>query len=387
MPDMREASAGPDYFEVLDEGLLLCILEYVSEDETALARSMAVCRRWRAAVVAGRLWRRCFERSFPDFDLTSIASLDCASTLSSLSQPSSSASTSSSSFSDKRLELDSELWNELWRESVLTSISPNSCVVAALAASSTDNFPDESIEHTLEPLPYRALPRGGLLPQPSYWSSTGTQDPNVPETLTYELEHRVTVVHEVRVQPFKASFQAGDPVYAPKAVRFRLGYRADDDPEQKKSPSLERAPKADEFVWTYTSPVFEVLQEDILQPFFLPRQVICFGGIFQIELIGRVQLQNFDQLYYICICHVKVVGCGLPNFSFTLKEGSKVAVVRTKRMSQAPESAEHRARQKACFLEMMPQNAEKGAEDEEDETEKEQESEVASSDCRRCHGR
>lgn len=36
-----------------------------------------------------------------------------------------------------------------------------------------------------------------------------------------------------------------------------------------------------------------------MQVFKLPRPVLCVGGILQVELLGRVQTQEMDQLYYI----------------------------------------------------------------------------------------
>lgn len=40
-------------------------------------------------------------------------------------------------------------------------------------------------------------------------------------------------------------------------------------------------------------------QENCLQNFRLPEPVLCIGGILQIELLGRVQRQEMDNLYYI----------------------------------------------------------------------------------------
>ncbi|XP_020592659.1 uncharacterized protein LOC110033094 [Phalaenopsis equestris] len=48
--------------------------------------------------------------------------------------------------------------------------------------------------------------------------------------------------------------------------------------------------------------------ENALQSFKLPRPVLCIGGVLQIELLGRVQAQEMDGLYYICVCHVRVLG-------------------------------------------------------------------------------
>ncbi len=40
-------------------------------------------------------------------------------------------------------------------------------------------------------------------------------------------------------------------------------------------------------------------QVDSIQVFKLPRPVLCIGGVLQVELLGRVQTQAIDQLYYI----------------------------------------------------------------------------------------
>ncbi|CAL9044637.1 unnamed protein product [Musa banksii] len=54
--------------------------------------------------------------------------------------------------------------------------------------------------------------------------------------------------------------------------------------------------------WTYVSPEFPMEQENVLQSFKLPLPVICVGGMLQIELMGRVQKQAVDGLYYIWCC-------------------------------------------------------------------------------------
>lgn len=77
----------------------------------------------------------------------------------------------------------------------LTPMRKN-CISKAISASSTDNYPEESILHTLEPgdrTEYRA----------SYWSSKGESDPSVPETLVYELASKLCLVTEIYVHPFQ----------------------------------------------------------------------------------------------------------------------------------------------------------------------------------------
>ncbi|MBA0579094.1 hypothetical protein Gorai_021359, partial [Gossypium raimondii] len=77
----------------------------------------------------------------------------------------------------------------------------------------------------------------------------------------------------------------------------------------------------DRFAWTYTSQEFEMAQENRLQTFKLPEPILCIGGILQIELLSRVQRQEIDGLFYICVSHVQVVGRPLsPAFSIQILE-------------------------------------------------------------------
>lgn len=165
------------------------------------------------------------------------------------------------------------------------NVSQKDCVLYGISASSTDNFPAESIGNTL-------YPRDTFMGRPSYWSSRGHSDPEVPETLLYRLKKPVSVITEFDIQPFKgawllnlefdllfslllsmlltlnfshvvcsAIFQRGGPIYSAKSVRFRMGH-----PKSRKvvSNELQYLPlekRYDEkFVWTYTSPVFPMIQ-------------------------------------------------------------------------------------------------------------------------------
>lgn len=67
----------------------------------------------------------------------------------------------------------------------------------------------------------------------------------------------------------------------------------------------------EKFLWTYTSPEFPMAQENNLQNFKLPKPVLCVGGIMQIELLGRVQRQEMDDLFYICVAYVQIMGHSL----------------------------------------------------------------------------
>ncbi|RWW17761.1 hypothetical protein BHE74_00012101 [Ensete ventricosum] len=70
------------------------------------------------------------------------------------------------------------------------------CVYKAICASSTDNYPDEGIENTLEPSEIADR-------RPSYWSSGGQRDASVPESLTYRLVANLCIVSEIKIRPFK----------------------------------------------------------------------------------------------------------------------------------------------------------------------------------------
>ncbi|VAI44639.1 unnamed protein product [Triticum turgidum subsp. durum] len=111
-----------------------------------------------------------------------------------------------------------------------------------------------------------------------------------------------------------AFFQDGDPIYSSKVVRFRMGhYKLPRGSETFVMDDYEnKMVNADEkYMWTYTSPEFPMLQKNELQSFKLPRPVLCIGGVVMIELLGRVQKQEADDRYYICVCHAEVMGRSL----------------------------------------------------------------------------
>ncbi|VAI25345.1 unnamed protein product [Triticum turgidum subsp. durum] len=129
-----------------------------------------------------------------------------------------------------------------------------------------------------------------------------------------------------------AFFQIGHPIYSSKMVRFRMGhcklprpsesFITDDDDNQ--------AVIADEnYIWTYTSPEFFMLQENKLQTFKLPHPALCIGGVVKIELLGRVQKQATDDRYYICVCHAQVVGRSLsPVFMVDINDSAGYSILK-----------------------------------------------------------
>lgn len=170
------------------------------------------------------------------------------------------------------LQRDHRVYAYLAR-SLMSSVAMN-CITKTIGASSTDNFPQESIDNTLDP-------RDNIAGRFSYWSSNGQSNPNVPETLTYELGSQICVISEINIHPFQgalptihklcarpiyytffcfflmilfvycpAHFQMGSPIYSAKSVRFKMGhvkvsFDASDD---------------ELFAWTYTSPEFPMTQ-------------------------------------------------------------------------------------------------------------------------------
>ncbi|KAK1615338.1 hypothetical protein QYE76_020855 [Lolium multiflorum] len=194
-----------------------------------------------------------------------------------------------------------------------------------IGASSTDQFPKETMEHTLDE-DYIVNFR------PSYWSSGGSDSPDEPESLTYRLNHDICIVDEIKVQPFEAYFQRGDPIYSAKAVRFRMGhYKLPRGSESfvthKDENKMVNADK--NYMWTYTSPEYPMLQENVLQSFKLPRPVLCIGGVVMIELLGGVQKQKADDRYYICICSAQVKGRFLsPMFMFDISDHEGYSILK-----------------------------------------------------------
>lgn len=388
---------GKVFFESLDDGPLLNILEHLSTPRD-LANALGVCKAWNLAGIEGQVWKSLCRKINPEAvdpivgmeDLRPPSSskinnfnrkltkyrrrslpltqhTDCGEGSSQSSGDSlqdthfqdSFSSDFHSKFSGK-LPVDSlcntgfeescdkkapvveslksthsELLEKLRSESqgfaALTCqlVGPRgtqNCIRHALHASSTDNDPDEGIAETLFPSSNRARRNS-----PSYWSSKGNKDGDEVETLTYELVTPVCLVHEMMVQPFEAYFQYGSPIYAAKAVRFRFGYIPGEDFFER--PYLRRllvdtqTNPAERAIWTYESPIYPMEKSNVLQRFLLPKPVLCFGGIVQVELLGSVQTQEFDQMYYVCVSHVRAIGKPLPQFMYKPKSDSESVIL------------------------------------------------------------
>ncbi|KAM3698627.1 hypothetical protein ACJW31_06G201900 [Castanea mollissima] len=288
-----------DFMNRLDLDMSVKVLMHL-KDPSDLARVSSVSRSWRDFVIANGLFKQLCLRMFPQ--LSKVAHVmelnNCGA-----KEPVEVGSSHSMEW--ESLARDHRVYATLAR--VCTSFHVRGCISEAISASSTDRYPAETIDNTLLP--------ADIVSQRAYWSSKGQSNPAVPETLTYKLVSELCVITEIYIRPFEAFFQPGSPIYSARSVRFRMGHPK--SPNDLGSHLLgDSLPSADDtFVWTYTSPEFPMAQESCLQTFRLPEPVLCIGGILQIELLGRVQTQETDGLFYICISHVHVVGrCLSPAF-------------------------------------------------------------------------
>lgn len=284
-----------DLMRKLDDEMAIHVFQYL-DTMRDIASASCVSRSWRSFVLEGQLWKRLCLKEFPEVKVFE----DVRETV--LTRDQQAAGSSGSSFK-QNLDREERTYRHLFQELKDDPMLDKNCIREAVSASSTDNYPEESIVQTLYP-----RPRYSDEQTPSYWSSTGQSDVNCPETLTYHLVSPLCVVHGVCIRPFQAFFQPEQPIYSAMHVRIRLGYaiksaRTDRDCANRK-----------DYVWTYESEKFPMEQVDSVQAFKLPRPVLCIGGFLQVELLGRVQTQQIDQLYYICICHVSVVGRPLSDF-------------------------------------------------------------------------
>ncbi|KAI3432094.1 uncharacterized protein J3R85_007477 [Psidium guajava] len=284
-----------DFVQQLGPDISVKIFMHLDEPSD-LARVCAVSRTWRQFVIANDLCKMLCLRMFPEVSgVTHVVEAN------NMIEPLNVISCTS--FEWEQRKRNHKVYAFL--AGGLTSAVGKNCIAEAISATSTDNNPEESIQNTLEP-------RDRIQNRASYWSSKGESDPEVSESLVYKLNAKLCIITEIRIQPFQAYFQFGYPTYSAKAVRFRMGHlktrkmdgeTADDSGNREEDKSVEN-----KYVWTYTSPEFQMAQENCLQQFRLPQPVLSIGGILQVDLLGRVQRQELDGLYYICVVHVQVLG-------------------------------------------------------------------------------
>uniref|UniRef100_A0A5B6Z189 F-box domain-containing protein n=1 Tax=Davidia involucrata TaxID=16924 RepID=A0A5B6Z189_DAVIN len=229
---------GPD----ISIKILMCL-----EDPSDIVRVSSVSTSWHQFVVANSLSKQLCLRIFPE-----ISSVAHVIEVNNMIEPEEVKPANSMEW--EYLGRDHRIYAFLAR--ALTSFMRKCCMLEAICASSTDNYPEESIQNTLEPsdrVEHRA----------SFWSSKGESDPAVPETLVYKLIANLCVITEVHVQPFQAYFQIGFPIYSAKAVRFRIGhpkFPMDIENDVRDESLVHQESAEDKFIWTYTSPEFQMAQ-------------------------------------------------------------------------------------------------------------------------------
>ncbi|XP_044501839.1 F-box protein At4g00755-like isoform X2 [Mangifera indica] len=281
--------------------ILMCL-----DDLSDLVRVSCVSRSWRHHVIANGLCKQLCLRMFPQLSKVDRV-VEPSYSLKELAE-----GASENFVEGQSLESENRVYTFLARG--CTSYPVRGLIFEPIYASSTDNYPEESIHNTLES-------RDRVRRTASYWSSKGHSNPVVPETLIYKLVGDLCVISEINIQPFQAYFQWNQPIYSARAVRFRMGHAKSpiDDPMGESINDYAD----DKFEWTYTSQEFPMAQENRLQNFKLPEPVMCIGGILKIELLGRVQRQEIDGLYYICVSHVQILGRSLsPAFGVDILEPS-----------------------------------------------------------------
>ncbi|RUS35372.1 hypothetical protein BC938DRAFT_471487 [Jimgerdemannia flammicorona] len=156
---------------------------------------------------------------------------------------------------------------------------------SGLAASTTDDVYCQDIQQTL----FENRPT-------KFWSSTGSMSGEVGnldsrEWLCYKMTG-MCIVRGVEIIPYRAIWQLGDPIYAPKRIRFSVGFT--DNPAQMH----------------YHSRWFDVELSDFAQYFDLSPDFVVGEYLF-ITTDGKYTTQPADNLYYTVFQCVKAQGHNL----------------------------------------------------------------------------
>lgn len=126
-----------------------------------------------------------------------------------------------------------------------------------------------------------------LGPEGVFWSSKGSPTPDADEWLVYRLREPISVVFSVSIEPYRALYQTGTPLYAPQGVSFSFGFA--------------------EGSWHYTTPVYAVDPREPVQRFVLAPQ-LCVGEFVRINLLGKRETQPSDNLYYTVLDRISFSG-------------------------------------------------------------------------------
>ena len=205
-----------------------------------------------------------------------------------------------------------------------------SLIARAVVATTTDH-PDEGVENLLSPETRVRRDFHNLC----YWSSEGVDSPTGSDAIVFRLKTPFSLVRGFQIRPFEAHFQRGSPIYSAFFVRFSLGRgtcRASDlskfksalDPGGRSGEAgVVSGDTCDEdhndFGWVWTSDLYPMEKVNALQTYMFSPPVLCCGGYVRIELLGKTQKQEIDNLYYVCLSHVKVLGSPLEDFELVYK--------------------------------------------------------------------
>ncbi|XP_020589982.1 F-box protein At4g00755-like isoform X4 [Phalaenopsis equestris] len=136
----------------------------------------------------------------------------------------------------------------------------------------------------------------------SFWSNKRKS------TLTFRLSCKLCVIHEIKIQLPQAEFYC-----RASKCRFRLGHMRNENatPEEL---------LAEDFIWTYVSPEFSMVEIGDFQSLKLQRPVVCIGGVLQFELLSRDPSdESSDMRTLIMASRVKAIVCPLaPAFEVSL---------------------------------------------------------------------
>ncbi|MFS8022575.1 putative F-box domain-containing protein [Helianthus anomalus] len=157
-----------DFLECLEPDVALEILTCL-DDSADLLRASAVSQHWQHIVVSNGLCKQLCMRTFPQL-----------ATITRVVEPS----------HDNSGKSDHRAYASLLR--AITAFPLTNCIANPVSASSTSDNPAESIWNTL---------RRGF-----YWSSKGSDDPETPETLIYNLSANFCVVTEINLHLRKGLF-------------------------------------------------------------------------------------------------------------------------------------------------------------------------------------
>lgn len=233
-----------------------------------------------------------------------------------------------------------------------------------LAASSYDS-PEENLSHVLNPI----VRTTKML---SYWSSSGSDDPESIESVSFIVNPPVALITRVSMRPFSAWFQQGRPIYTPHKVRFTIGgiplyedinklvhpelamdmvskdFNMDLDDPAFRTSLLTIQTKPVEFgydvsfsreknnideslcpmgtegnsgwcrdLMCFITDEYTVEPLDQLQHFDLPYPVPCINGYLKIDLLGKATRQEADMKYYTCLGYVTCEGIGINGFFYS----------------------------------------------------------------------